>query len=327
MDVFLQVFNRFVADILPRPELKINQTVVGVIIRICRELKADAVNQRPDPPIDDLFAGRLVMFLRVHHLGEREKTHHYLLRQRQSGGVVQCHVATVGDNTIDELDLTRLKRQCAIALVERFNVGSRQVGDHLIENVALVHRDDTEPPAGAAKVLRVGIDADRVLRQFSEQRAEIVDESSVDVVGQQHQVGTLGLHQLCDLADGFLAHCHAGGIAGIDDEEGFDLRILQLLDFLIGVLEAVLLGSFDMHDLEVVVLSQLLQEVHGQAVGVVEAEGVLAGDCIDRRTLMSNPRELLHVCILAHGNSRQPFDSLAELEHGLLQGRPEPLLF
>ena len=117
-----------------------------------------------------------------------------------------------------------------------------------------MHRDDTEPPAGAAKVLRVGIDADRVLRQFSEQRAEIVDESSVDVVGQQHQVGTLGLHQLCDLADGFLAHCHAGGIAGIDDEEGFDLRILQLLDFLIGVLEAVLLGSFDMHDLEVVVL-------------------------------------------------------------------------
>ena len=67
-------------------------------------------------------------------------------------------------------------------------------------------------------------------------------------------MSTLGFHQLCDLTERFLVHTHAGGIAGIDDEKGLDLRILQLLDFVIGVLEAVLLGRFDVHDLEVVVL-------------------------------------------------------------------------
>src|ERR1700743_1715580 len=41
MDGLLQGFNRFVADILPRPELKIDQAVVGVIVRIGLELKAD----------------------------------------------------------------------------------------------------------------------------------------------------------------------------------------------------------------------------------------------------------------------------------------------
>ena len=35
--------------------------------------KADAVNQCPDAPIDDLLAGLLVMLLRIHHLGEREQ--------------------------------------------------------------------------------------------------------------------------------------------------------------------------------------------------------------------------------------------------------------
>ena len=77
-----------------------------------------------------------------------------------------------------------------------FDVGVRQLGDHLVEDVVLVDRDDAEPPAGAAEIFRIGVDADRVVRQFAEQRAEVVDEGSVDVVGQEHQVGTLGLHQL-----------------------------------------------------------------------------------------------------------------------------------
>ena len=195
--------------------------------------------------MDDLLAGLLVALLRIHHLAEREQGHHHLLRQRQPGRVVERHVAAVGDDAIDELDLARLERERAVALVQRFHVGVRQLGDHLVEDVVLVDRDDAEPPAGAAEVLRVGVDADRVLRQLAEQRAEIVDERSVDVVRQQHQVGTLGLHQFRDLADRFLAHRHAGRIAGIDDEECLDLRILQLLDFVIGVLEAVLLRRRD----------------------------------------------------------------------------------
>ena len=144
----------------------------------------------------DLHAGRLVALLGVHHLTEREQAHHHLLRQRQPGGVVERHVAAVGDDAVDELHLARLERQRAVALVERLHVGVRQLGDHLVEDVVLVDCDDAEPPAGAAEVLRVGVDADRVVRELAEQRAEIGDERAVDVVGQEHQVGPLGLHQV-----------------------------------------------------------------------------------------------------------------------------------
>ena len=72
-----------------------------------------------------------------------------------------------------------------------------------------------------------------------------VDERAVDVVGQQHQIGPLGLDQLRDLGDRLLVIAIPVGIAGIDDEERLDLRIFQLLDFLVGVLEAVLLRRLD----------------------------------------------------------------------------------
>ena len=91
------------------------------------------------------------------------------------------------------------------------------------------------------------------MRQFAEQRAEFVDEGSVDVIRQQHQVGTFCLHQIRDLADGFLAHRHAGRIAGIDNEKCFDLRVLQPFQFLVRILEAVLLRRSDVQDLEIVV--------------------------------------------------------------------------
>ena len=54
---------------------------------------------------------------------------------------------------------------------------------------------------------------------------------------------------------------HSGRIAGIDDEERLDLRVFQLLDFSVGVLETVLLRRRDVHDLEVVVLQMRHLEV------------------------------------------------------------------
>ena len=65
-------------------------------------------------------------------------------------------------------------------------------------------------------------------------RSEIVDERSIHVVRQQHQIGTLGLDQLRQLGERFLAQRHAAGIAGIDDEERLDLRVLELLDLVVG---------------------------------------------------------------------------------------------
>src|SRR6266513_1541821 len=45
MDVLLQIFHRFVADILPRPELEVDQAIVGVVTRIWRELEAQGLDQ------------------------------------------------------------------------------------------------------------------------------------------------------------------------------------------------------------------------------------------------------------------------------------------
>ena len=73
--------------------------------------------------MDDLHAGLLVVLLGVHHLGQREHGHHHLLRQRQPGGVVEADVAAVGDDAVDELELARLERDRAVALVQRLQLG------------------------------------------------------------------------------------------------------------------------------------------------------------------------------------------------------------
>lgn len=69
-------------DILPCPELKVDQAAIGVVTWIWRELEAHAFDQALDASIDDLLTGLLVALLRIHHLAQREQTPHHLLRQR-----------------------------------------------------------------------------------------------------------------------------------------------------------------------------------------------------------------------------------------------------
>ena len=107
----------------------------------------------------------LVVLLRVHQLVQREQAHHHLLRQREAGGVVQGHVAAVGDDAVDELDLARLQRQRAVALVEQLETGlgawrSSRRGD------CSRGRRFTEAPAGATEILAIGVHADGVARKF-----------------------------------------------------------------------------------------------------------------------------------------------------------------
>ena len=168
--------------------------------------------------------------------------------------MVERHVATVGNDAIDELDLAWLERQRPITLVERLYRGLGQFGDHLVEDVVFVNGDGAKPPAGATEILRVRVDADGIVRDLAQQRTEAVHEGSVDVVGQDHQVGAFGLDQIGQLGDRLLAQCHSGRIRRIDHEEGLDLRILQLLDLFVGELEFVLLWGLDLNHLEVVIL-------------------------------------------------------------------------
>ncbi len=78
-------------------------------------------------------------------------------------------------------------------------------------------------------------------------------ERSIDVVSQDHQVGTFRLYQICDLGDDFFAHCDARWISGIDEKERLDLGIFQLLQLHVRKLKAVLLRGLDGNEMQPVV--------------------------------------------------------------------------
>ena len=141
----------------------------------------------------------------------------------------------------------------AVALVQQLldRLGMRR--DHLVEDVVLVDRDRAEAPAGAAEVLAVGVDADGVLRELAHQRAEARHEGAVDVVGQQDEIRPL-LEHGPDLLDRLGRERHGVRVARVDDEERLDLRVEELLELLIRVLEPVLLLRVHLDELEVVVL-------------------------------------------------------------------------
>ena len=154
----------------------------------------------------------------------REERHHHLLRQRQPRGVIERDVPAVGHDAVDELDLTGLEGESAIALVQLLLDRLRVLVDHPVEHVVVVDRDDAQAPAGAAEVLAVGVDPDGVPGEFPHQRAEARDERAVDVVGQQDQVRPL-LEHGADLFDGFVREGHRVRVAGVDDEERLHLGV------------------------------------------------------------------------------------------------------
>ena len=47
MDVLLQILDGLVADVLASPELEIDQAVIGVVVRIRRQLQTEAFDQSP----------------------------------------------------------------------------------------------------------------------------------------------------------------------------------------------------------------------------------------------------------------------------------------
>src|SRR5213079_1897454 len=112
-------------------------------------------------------------------------------------------------------------------------------GDHLVEDVVLVDRDRSEPPPGTAEVFAVGVNADGVLRELSHQRTEARDERSIDIVGQQDEIGPL-LEDRPDFLNRGRRKRDREWIAGIDDEERLDLWIEELLQFFFRILEAIL---------------------------------------------------------------------------------------
>src|SRR6058998_1289416 len=122
MDILLQVLDRLFANVLARPELEVDQAVVGVVVLARRRVEAEPLDHGLGAPVDDLHAGGLVRLRGIHQLVEGEQAHHDLLRQREPGGVVQRHVAAVGHDAVDELQLARLEGYRQVTLVERLQL-------------------------------------------------------------------------------------------------------------------------------------------------------------------------------------------------------------
>src|SRR3954471_21907296 len=97
--------------------------------------------------------------------------------------MIQCDVAAVCHDAVDERQLARLERECAIAFVQELLGLLGMLRDYLVEDIVLVDRDGTETPAGAAEVFAIGIDAESVPRELTHQRAEPRHKSAIDVVG------------------------------------------------------------------------------------------------------------------------------------------------
>ncbi len=208
----------------------------------------------------DADTGFLIGLLFVHQLAEREQRHHDLLRKRQARRVIERDVAAVGNDAVDESELARLEGEPAVALVQLFlnRLGMRR--DHLVEDVVLVNRDGSEPPPGAAEVLAVRVDADRVLRELSHQRTEPWDERAIDVVGQQDQIGPL-LEHVADFLNRVWRKRDSERIARIDDEERLDLRVEELFDLFIRILKLIVLLRMYLDVMEVIVLQMRHLEV------------------------------------------------------------------
>jgi len=204
----------------------------------------------------------------------REERHHHLLRQRQPRGVIERDVPAVGHDAVDELDLTGLEGESAIALVQLLLDRLRVLVDHPVEHVVVVDRDDAQAPAGAAEVLAEGVYA---ARKRAEQGTGTGHEGPVDVVGEQDEVRA-GLQDRADPLDRVLAQGDRARVAGIDHEECLDLRIQQLLELGVGELESVLLGGVHVDYVEVIVL-----EVRHLQVGGEDRNSAMVSPALSRR--------------------------------------------
>src|SRR4029079_17842919 len=157
------------------------------------------------------------------------------------------------NDAVDESELAWLEGEAAVAFVQQFLDGLGMRGNHFIEDVVLVDRDRSEPPAGAAEVLAVRIDANRVLRELSHQRTKAWDERTIDVVREQDEVGPLLEHGPYFL-DRLGRKRDGKRIPRINNEEGLDFRIEELLDLFIRILKPILLLRMYLDVVEVVVL-------------------------------------------------------------------------
>jgi hypothetical protein len=68
--------------------------------------------------------------------------------------VVLSDSSAVGDQAVDEFELSRFRRQGPITLVQHRLVGFRQRREPTVEDRVAMRCDDAQPPACGAKIFR-----------------------------------------------------------------------------------------------------------------------------------------------------------------------------
>ena len=179
-----------------------------------------------------------------------------MLRQRQSGRVVQRHHAAVRHHAVNELQFRRLERDGAVTVVQLGAHLGGQLPNHRVEDVVLMNGHHPQPPAGAAEMLREGIDADRVPGQLGHRRAEAGHERAIDVVGDEDEIAALFVHQIHQPPHGAGAHGVGRRIARVHEKERLHALVGELIHFRVrilpgvGVVRPALDAGVHVHDLE-----------------------------------------------------------------------------
>ncbi|MCY1509815.1 hypothetical protein D9M68_441710 [compost metagenome] len=280
-------FDEFRPDRLAAELLDIEQRVVVDCVRvIALRCNADLPVQRGLAAADQPLHRVLVVVRRIHQREQREQHHLHLLRRRQASRVVQRHGAAVRDQAVDELELLRLGGDRAVALVQLLALRLRQLADLQVEDVIAVRGDHAQAPAGRAEILGERIHQDGVPRTHREQRDKVVGKGAVDIVGQDDQVRAL-FDDRGQVFQALVAHAHRGRVARVDQEEGLDLGVAQLVQFLVRVLPARFGIGVDgqLHQLVVVQLRDLdirREDRHAQRDGVAGLEQVVLADGVEQ---------------------------------------------
>src|SRR5438552_5857746 len=258
--VRLHPLDDVLAQVFAGKKLEIDQAVIVVEVLIRTDFDVQSFDRCVDPLLADADAGFLISLLFVNQLTEREQRHHDLLRKRKPGRVIERDVAAVGNDAVDEGELARLQREPAVALVQQFLNRFGMRCNHLVKNVVLVDRDRSQPPPGAAEILAVRVDADRVLWELSHQRTETRDERAIDVIGQQDQVWPF-LENGPDFLNRLWRKRDSEWIARIDDEERLNLRVEKFFELFIRILKPILLLRVNLDVVQVIVLQMRHFEV------------------------------------------------------------------
>src|SRR5436305_4498634 len=116
-----------------------------------------------------------------------------------------------------------------ITVVDLCRHRPRMMCNQLIEDVVLMDGDLAQAPAGATKVFTVGINSDCVARKRAQQRAESGYKGSVYIIRKEDEVGP-ALEDRSDASDGLVRKSNGAWVAGIDDKEGLDFLVKQLVE-------------------------------------------------------------------------------------------------